>query len=97
MNQVSRLAFASVALLLLTGPAYLLGRFVGDRMDSAGQGWEMAFCWSPIVFIAIDGMLVLAAIAAIVGLFVGPGVHRRVQSTLAGLACASVFLVLPWR
>jgi hypothetical protein len=94
---VSGWALASVASLALAGAVYLLGRLEGDRMVAAGQGWEMAFYWSPLVFLAIDVVLFLGGVAGLVGLSVGPGVHRRLQSFVASLACAGCFLAVPWR
>jgi hypothetical protein len=76
---------------------YLLGQFEGDRMVAAGQGWEMASYWSPLVFLAIDAILFLGGVTGLIGLAAGPGWHRRMQSMVAGLACAGCFLALPWR
>jgi hypothetical protein len=66
-------------------------------MVAAGEGWEMAFFWSPLVFLAIDVVLVLGGVVGLVGLAVGPGLSQRLQATVAVLLCASGFLVLPWR
>jgi hypothetical protein len=66
-------------------------------MVAAGQGWEMAFYWSPLVFLAIVVVLVLGGVAGLVGLAVEPGVSRRLQSMVALLLCIGGFLVLPWR
>jgi hypothetical protein len=97
MRFVSRWALAAVATLPVAGVVCLLGRLQGDRMVAAGEGWEMAFYWSPLVFLAIDAALILGGWAGLVGLAVGPGVYRRVQSVVAGLVCAGCFLALPWR
>jgi hypothetical protein len=97
MESVSRWALASLASPPLAGLRYLLGRLEADRLVAAGEGWEMAFYWSPLVFLAIDSVLVLGAIAGLVGLAVGPGAPRRAQAAIAVLACVVSFLALPWR
>jgi hypothetical protein len=97
MGPVSRWALASLASLPTAGFIYLIGRLEGDCLVAAGQGWEMAFYWSPLVFLAIDSLLILGSIAGLVGLAVGPGVPRRVQAAVAVLACAGGFIALSWR
>jgi hypothetical protein len=97
LRSLSWWAFASVASLPLAGLLYLLGRLEGDQLVAAGQGWEMAFYLSPLVFLAIDAVLLLGGIAGLVGLAVGPGVSRRVQAAAAALICVGIFLALPWR
>jgi hypothetical protein len=93
----SRWALASLAALPIAGAVYLLGRLEGNRMVDAGQGWEMAFYWSPILFLVIDALLLLGGVVGIAGLAIGPGVHRRAQSFATGLACVASYALLPWR
>jgi hypothetical protein len=76
---------------------YLLGRLEGDRMVAAGQGWEMAFYWSPLVFLAIDAVLVCGGLAGLVGSVIGPGARPRLVAAAAGVACVGSFVALPWR
>ena len=97
MRIVNGWIVASFAALPLAGILYLLGRLEGDRMEAAGQGWEMAFYWSPLVFLAIDAVLFVGAVAGGIGLLVGPGSAQRVAAVVAVLACAGSFAVLPWR
>jgi hypothetical protein len=66
-------------------------------MVTAGQGWEMAFYWSPLVFLTIDAVIILGCIAALVGVAVGPDPLRRVQAALAGSVCIGCFLALAWQ
>jgi hypothetical protein len=93
----SRLACASLASLPVAAVVYLLGWLQGDRMVAAGQGWEMAFYWSPLVFMAVDTVLVFGGIVGLVGAAIGPGVGRRVVAAAAGAACVGSFAALPWR
>jgi hypothetical protein len=97
MRSLSRSALVSLACLLAAGFIYLLGRMEGNRMVSTGQGWEMAFYWSPLVFYAIDTVLIVGIIAGLVGLAIESGMHRRLQAVVAGLVCVGSFLALPWR
>jgi len=97
MRSLSRSAVVSLACLAATGFIYLLGRLEGNRMISAGQGWEMAFYWSPLVFYAIDTVLIVGVITGLVGLAMESGMHRRLQPVVAGLLCVGCFLALPWR
>jgi hypothetical protein len=94
---VSRWAVASLVALPAAGLVYLLGRLEGNRLVAVGQGWEMAFYWSPLVFRAVDVLLLLGGSAGLVGLVVGPGAVRRIQAAVAILVCAGSFLALPWR
>ena len=94
---VSPWALASLASLPIAGLAYLLGRLEADRLVAADQGWEMAFYWSPFVFLAIDTILVLGGLAGLIGLVIGQGAVRRLQSVAAGLAAVACYAVLPWR
>jgi hypothetical protein len=93
----SRWALASLTSFPVAGVLYVLGRLEGDRMVAAGQGWEMAFYWSPLVFLAIDAVLVLGGVAGVIGVMVGPGVSRRMQAAVAVLICFGTFVALPWR
>ena len=97
MKPVSRWALASITSLPVAGLIYLLGRLEGDRMVAADQGWEMAFYWFPLVFSAIDILLILGIVAGLVGLVLGPGVSRRLQAGVAVLGCIGSLLALPWR
>ncbi len=97
MRYASRWALACFASLPGAVLLYVLGRLVGDRMVAAGEGLEMAFYWSPLVFMAIDGVIVLGAILGLIGLVIGPGVFRRAQSAAAAMLSVGAFLVLPWR
>jgi len=94
---VSPWELASLAALPLAGVVYLLGRLEGDRMVAANQGWEMAFCLSPLVLGAVDVVLLLGAGAGLIGIVAGPHWHRRAVSATTSLACAGCFLALPWR
>ncbi len=97
MGIASRRGWASLACLPAAGVVYLLGRLEGDRMVAAGQGWEMAFYWSPLVFLAVDAVLVCGGFAGLGGLIAGPGVRRRAVAAAAGVVCAAIFAALPWR
>ncbi len=96
-QRVFRWAFASASALPAAGSLYLLGRIEANRKVAAGQGWEMAFYWSPLVFLIIEVVLVSGAVAGLVGLMAGPGLRRRLQAAAAGLVCLGSFLALPWR
>jgi hypothetical protein len=65
-------------------------------MVAADQGWEMAFYWSPIVWLAIHAVLALGGLAGLVGLVIGPGVSGRMQAAVAVLMCVGTFVVVPW-
>ena len=67
MGPVSRWALASLASLPVTGLIYLLGLPPGDRMVAADQGLEMAFYWSPLVFLVIDTVPVLGKLSGWLG------------------------------
>jgi hypothetical protein len=97
VQRVSRYAVASLASLPLAGLVYLLGRVAGDRMVADSQGWEMAFYLSPLVFLAVDGLLLAGTLAGVVGLALGPGASRRALSAAAAAICAGAFAALPWR
>ena len=97
MRFASKWALGSLASPPTAGVVYLLGRLVGERMVAAGQGWEMAFYWSPLVSLAVDAVLVAGGVSGLVGLGVGPGVGRRVLAAAAVSACIGVFVALPWR
>jgi hypothetical protein len=97
MRYASGWALACLGSLAVAGVLYVLGRLEGDRLIANGQGWEMAFYLSPLVFLAIDGAIVLGAVLGVVGLVLGPGVSRRTQSAAAVLLSVGTFLVLPWR
>jgi hypothetical protein len=94
---VSRYAIVSLSCPPLAGAVYLLGWIEGRRMVAADQGFEMAFYWSPLVFLAVDSALVVGAVVGLVGLGVGPGVWPRVQAASAALLCAGCILAVPWR
>jgi hypothetical protein len=97
MRSISRSVLISLGCLCGAGIIYLLGRLEDDRMVSAGQGWEMAFYWSPLVFLAIDALLVAGTIAGLIGFAMESGVHRRLQGVLSAIVCVAVLLALPWR
>jgi hypothetical protein len=52
---------------LAAGLIYMLDR-LGRWMVSGDSGFEMAFPWSPLVFLSTDIVLILGAIAGLVGL-----------------------------
>jgi hypothetical protein len=97
MRFTSRWALASIASLPVAGVVHLLGWLESERMVAVGEGWEMAFYWSPMVSLAIDGVLILGGIAGLIGLAVGPGAFRRLQAGAGALVCAGSFIALPWR
>lgn len=97
MPTLSRYAIVSLSCLPLAGFVYLLGWLEGRRMKAAGQGWEMAFYLSPLLFLAVDSILFVGVLVGSVGLGVGPGVSPRVQAASSALLDAGCFLLLPRR
>ena len=87
----------SLVCLPLAGLIYVFGRLEGKRMVAADAGWEMAFYWSPLVFLAIDAVLIVGAVAGLVGLAFESRQTGRMQAAVAGLVCIGSFLALPWR
>ena len=86
-----------VAASLITTSAIVLGvgKLVGDRMTAAGNGFEMAFYLSPIIFATIDFFLVAAFCVGLVGLF---AVRTRQRPPLAFVAAVAMAILLfaPW-
>jgi hypothetical protein len=66
-------------------------------MVAADQGWEMAFYFSPMAFLVMDGLLLIGGILAAVGVVVGPRLIDRIVATLAGAAGVGWFTLSPWR
>jgi hypothetical protein len=93
----SPFALASLGCLAVAGVVYLWGRFEADRLRATGQGFEMAFYLSPLVFQAVDGLVILGAVIGLIGAVVGRGWPRRLQAFAAGLLCGGCFMLLPWR
>jgi len=86
-----------VACVALAGLFYLVARQHAGRMVESGHGWEMAFYFSPLVFLAVDGLALVGAVVALFGLIAGPGLWHRVQSVVAALLCVAIFVLVPWR
>lgn len=97
MRAISCWALLSVACPLLAGLVYLLGHLKGERMETAGQGWEVAFYLSPLVFLAVDVALFVGMGFALLGMVLGTCWRWRVQAVVAGLVCAACFFLVPWR
>jgi hypothetical protein len=66
-------------------------------MEASGQGFEMAFYFSPLAFRGMDGILLIGAILGVVGAALGPRWYHRCIAVLGGLLCAGWFTQLPWR
>ena len=94
---VSRWALASLACLPVGALIWYVGRIQADRMVAADQAWEMAFYLSPLVFRTVDALLILGSLLGLIGLGVGPGVRRRVQSAVAALLCVGMIAAVRWR
>jgi hypothetical protein len=92
---ISRWALISFASSLGAVSFFLFGRAEGSRMIASGQGFEMAFYWSPLVYFVVKALLAIAAVAAVVGVVWGPETPRRIQAALALLVGAvGLFAVL---
>jgi hypothetical protein len=66
-------------------------------MDDAGQGFEMAFYFSPMVFLILDILLLVGSLLGIIGAVAGPRWYHRVIAGGAVLACAGFFMQVTWR
>jgi hypothetical protein len=62
----------AVICLPLAGAFDLWSRWSADRMAAHGEGWEMAFYFSPLAFRVMDGLLLLAGALGLIGACVGP-------------------------
>ncbi len=97
MRFVSWSAVASFGCLLLAGLVYVAGRLEAARMEDAGQGLEMAFYFSPLVFLTVDTLLTIGALVGFGGAIFTSGWRYRMQACIsAGLSVSAVLLV-PWR
>lgn len=88
---------ASIGCLLGAVLVYCVSWIEAARMEAAGQGWEMAFYFSPMVFLFLDFLLLTGALFGFLGVFAGPGARWRLTSTLSFLLCLIVFAAVPWR
>jgi hypothetical protein len=68
---VSRWTLISLVSWLGAVGLLLLGRTVGSQMIASGQGFEMAFYWSPHVYLEVRVLLAFAAVAGLFGVVVG--------------------------
>lgn len=84
----------SAGLVAAAGITYYIGRLVGDRMVAAGNGFEMAFYLSPLVFYAIDAFLAAAVSVSSFGLLFGRPKRSLPLVILAMIAVAG-FLLAP--
>jgi len=96
VQALSRWALASFASLPVAGLCYVLGRLQANRMIVAGEGWEMAFYWSPLVFSTVDALLVLGGVLGVAGLVAGPRMTQQLQAATAVLVCLGSWHALPW-
>jgi hypothetical protein len=92
-----RTAWAAVACPPLAGAFWLWARWHADQMVARGEGWEMAFYFSPLAFLVMDGLLLLAGFLGLAGAFLGPRWYHRVVAVAAGAAGVGWFTQLPWR
>lgn len=90
-------AWSSAACFALAIVFYLWSRWYADRMVANDEGWAMAFYFSPLAFLVMDGILVIGTILGIVGALVGPHWRYRAVAVTAGIACAGWFTQAPWR
>jgi len=81
---------------IAAGVAYWLGWLKAERMVANGQGFEMAFYWSPLVFLAVDAILVVGVVTGLAGTILGPGHVRRSLSLSGGVICLAAFFLVPW-
>jgi hypothetical protein len=93
----SRCALAAIALLFLAILADVASWLEAQRMEAAGQGWEMAFYFSPLAFWTVDTLLVLSCMAALVGTVLGPGIRPRLICLVILSLGAGRFMTVPWR
>jgi hypothetical protein len=82
---------------VLAGIAYSLGWLQAERMVVKGQGFETAFYWSPLVFLAVDTILFVGMVTAVAAVYAGPGIVRRAFSFFAGVVSLTALLLVPWR
>jgi hypothetical protein len=65
-------------------------------MEAAGQGFEMAFYFSPMAFLVMDGILLVGAIHGIIGAVAGPRWYHRGIAVVAGLTSAGWLTQRAW-
>ena len=95
MRVVGRTAWAAVICLLVAGTFDVWSRWHAVQMVARGEGWEMAFYFSPLAFHFMDGVLLLAGILGAIGAFLGPRWYHRMAAAAAGLAGVGWFTQLP--
>jgi hypothetical protein len=66
-------------------------------MVAHGEGWGMAFYFSPLSFRVMDGLLLLAGVLGVVGAVAGPRSYHRLVAAAAGVAGVAWFTQLPRR
>jgi hypothetical protein len=79
------------------GVLWLLCRLYAEHLVAEGQGWEMAFYFSPIAFLIVDLALVAGVIAAGIAAFGPIGWKWRIVTLLAGATSAVSFVLAYWR
>src|SRR5262245_24430700 len=82
-RHVSLSAIASILCSILAGVVYLAGWLEGERLVAASQGFEMAFYLSPLVFMAVDFLLVVGLGVGLVAMFRAPDRWRCLQGLSA--------------
>lgn len=97
MRVAGRTACAAAACLPLAAAFWVWARWHADRMAARGEGWEMAFYFSPLAFLVIDGLLLLAGLLGVIGAAFGPRWYHRVVAAAAGATGIGWFTQLPWR
>jgi hypothetical protein len=88
---------AAMAFLVLAILAHVGSLLEAWRMVAAGEGWEMAFYFSPVAFLTIDSLLLLSCMCALAGIVLGPRVRSRVTCLVILSASAGRFMTVPWR
>jgi hypothetical protein len=87
----------AVACFPLAGAFHVWAKWYANRMSDRGEGWEMAFYFSPLAFMVMDVLLILAGVLGLVGLFVGPRWYHRGIAVCAELGSVVWYTLLPWR
>jgi hypothetical protein len=96
LRVAGRSTWVAVTCLLCAGAFYLWSLWHANRMDLRAEGWEMAFYFSPLAFLVMDGLLLLAGVLAVVGALAGPRWYHRAVAVSAGLVAMGWFTQLPW-
>jgi hypothetical protein len=81
----------------MAGVAHIGGRLEADRMINRGQGFEMAFYWSPLVFLVVDGLLLVGTLSGLLGVLLSSKLRHRILSLSIGVANGLYLMLLPWR